>query len=305
MVGNFDAIWKEIVMKIGLVGLGRMGGAMVQRLKKMDCDVIGWDINTAAIEKAVANGLTPVSGPAEVANTANHIISIITEDTGVRSIFQDENGFLSTDLGGKLFIEMSTCRPMTSRELAPKIESAGARIIDCPVLGTIPQVLEGKLHGLAGGSSTDLEHAMPVLKKLTQSVRHMGKLGNGCAMKLSINMGMVAYMQSLAEALALGQQQGLTQEQMLDVMSLSPIASGWLDVKTPILKGEKGPVSLDLRTMRKDMMSAVATGTATGVPLPAASGALSSISSAVGNGWGDLDIAELPRFFREHMVQSF
>jgi 3-hydroxyisobutyrate dehydrogenase-like beta-hydroxyacid dehydrogenase len=292
-------------MKIGLVGLGRMGGAMVQRLGKMDCDIIGWDVNSAAIEKAVANGLTPVGSPSEVADMANHIISIITDDAGVRSIFQDKNGFLSTDLSGKLFIEMSTCRPMTSRELAPKIESAGARIIDCPVLGSIPQVFEGELHGLAGGSSTNLGYAMPVLKKLTQTVRHMGKLGNGCAMKLSINMGMVAYMQSLAEALALGQQQGLTQEQMLDVMSLSPIASGWLDVKMPILKGEEGPVSLDLRTMRKDLMSAVATGSATGVPLPAASGALSSISSAVGSGWGDLDIAELPRFFREHMVQQY
>ena len=151
-------------MKVGLVGLGRMGGPMAQRLNNMDCEVIGWDINSAAIEKAVANGLTSVSSPSEVANTANHIISIITEDDGVRSIFQNENGFLSTNLEGKLFIEMSTCRPMTSRDLAPEIESAGARIIDCPVLGTIPQVLNGKLHGLAGGNSTDLESAMPILK---------------------------------------------------------------------------------------------------------------------------------------------
>ena len=110
-------------------------------------------------------------------------------------------------------------------------------------------------------------------------------------------------MQSIAEALALGQQQGLTTEQMLDVISLSPIASNWLDVKTPILIGEEGPVSLDIRTMRKDIMSAVATGTETGVPLPVASGALSSISVAVADGWGDLDIAELPRFFREKMIQ--
>jgi 3-hydroxyisobutyrate dehydrogenase-like beta-hydroxyacid dehydrogenase len=166
-------------------------------------------------------------------------------------------------------------------------------------------VLDGKLNALVGGRAEDVARAMPVLEKMTASVRHMGKLGNGCAMKLAINMGMVAYMQTIAEALALGQQQGLTIDQMLEVMSVAPTASGWLKGKTPILKGEGGPISLDLKTMRKDIISAVATGALTGVPMPMASGALSSISAAVGAGWGDLDIAELPRFFRENMLQNY
>ena len=290
-------------MNIGLVGLGRMGGAMVQRFKDMKWDVIGWDIDATAIQKAVKTGLEPASSPSEVADNVTQIITIVTGDDDVRSVFLDKGGFFKTNLKGKLFIEMSTCRPATSRELAPKLESLGGRIVDCPVLGSIPQVLEGKLHGLVGGEPSDVEMGMTTLKIITQSIHHVGKLGNGCAMKLSINMSMCAYMQSIAEALALGQQQGLTTEQMLDVISLSPIASSWLDVKNPILKGEKGPVSLDIRTMRKDIMSAVATGTETGVPLPVASGALSSISAAVADGWGDLDIAELPRFFREKMIQ--
>lgn len=288
-------------MKVGLVGLGRMGGAIVTRLRDLNCEVFGWDIKYDAIEKAADKGLISVSSPSEVANMAECIISIVTNDDDVRSIFQEDNGFLSTSLSEKIFIEMSTCQPATCRQIAPLIEAAGASIIDCPVLGSIPQVLKGELHGLVGGHPTDIQEATPVLEMLTTSIRHCGKLGNGCAMKLSINMSMLGYMQNIAEALALGQKQGLDQEQILEVMNVSPIASRWLEIKTPILKGEDGPISLDIQTMRKDLMSAISIGKATGIPLPAASGALTSISSAIEKGWGNLDIAELPRFFRENI----
>ena len=87
------------------------------------------------------------------------IISIITEDHGVRHIFNDADGFLSGDVKGKLFIEMSTLQPMTGRELAPVVEARGARLIKSPVLGTIPQVRDGKLFALVGGRAEDLDRA--------------------------------------------------------------------------------------------------------------------------------------------------
>ena len=292
-------------MKVGLIGLGRMGRAMAERLTGMDCEVTGWDIDPNAVARAEEIGLVAAANPAAVAETAEFVISIVSEDHGVRRLFRDPAGFLSTDVTGKLFIDMTTCQPMTSRELAPEIEAAGARIIDAPVLGSIPHVAAGGLNALVGGREDDLDRARPVLDKMTASIRHMGKLGNGCAMKLAINMGMAAYMQAIGEALALGEKQGLSLDQMLDVMAIAPTATEWLKRKGPVLKGEGGPTSLDIKTMRKDAMSAVATGALTGVPMPVASGALAAFSAAVSSGWGDLDIAELPRFFRTEMLQNF
>ncbi len=72
-----------------------------------------------------------------------------------------------------------------------------------------------------------------------------------------------------------------------------------------MLKGAAGDMTLDIRTLRKDIMSAVATGALTGVPMPLAAGTLSSLSAAVDGDYGDDDLAELPKFFREAMLQNF
>jgi 3-hydroxyisobutyrate dehydrogenase len=292
-------------MKIGLVGLGRMGSAMSQRLREQGFDVVGWDVNTDR-NKALANdGLRIVANPRAIAAESEIIISIITEDNGVRRIFRGAEGFLSSDVAGKLFIEMSTLQPMTGRELAPAVESMGGRLIESPVLGTIPQVREGKLFALVGGRSEDLDRARPVLEKMTRRIAHMGPNGSGYAMKLAVNLGLGAYIQAMAESLALGARYGLTLDQMLDVLQEAPYASGWMKSKIGVMKGDKPEMTLDIRTLRKDIMSAVATGALCGVPMPLTAGTLASLSAAVANGYGGGDLAEIPKFLREAMVQNF
>jgi 3-hydroxyisobutyrate dehydrogenase-like beta-hydroxyacid dehydrogenase len=134
---------------------------------------------------------------------------------------------------------------------------------------------------------------------------HMGANGSGYAMKLAVNLGLGAYIQALSESLALGAQQGLTLDQMLEVLQEAPYASGWMKSKIGVIRGETAEMTLDIRTLRKDIMSAVATGALTGVPMPLAAGTLASLSAAVANGKGSGDLGELPAFLREQMVQNF
>src|SRR5262249_52978538 len=138
-------------VKIGLVGLGRMGAAIAQRLAEHQFEIVAWDRRDAATRACASRGTRVVVGPRAGAAGSDVIISIITEDAGVRQLFRGDNGFLAGDVAGKLFIEMSTLQPMTSRELAPLVEAKGARLIDAPVLGIIPSVREGKLVVMAGG----------------------------------------------------------------------------------------------------------------------------------------------------------
>jgi 3-hydroxyisobutyrate dehydrogenase len=292
-------------MKIGLVGLGRMGSAMSQRLRERGFDVVGWDVNVDRNKALASGGLRIAANPRAVAAESEIVISIITEDHGVRRIFLGAEGFLKGDVAGKLFIEMSTLRPMTGHELAPLVESAGGRLIESPVLGTIPQVKEGKLVALVGGRVEDFERARPVLEKMTRRIVHMGPNGSGYAMKLAVNLGLGAYIQALAESLALGAKHGLTLDQMLDVLQEAPYASGWMKNKIGVMKGEKPEMTLDIRTLRKDIMSAVAVGALSGVPMPLTAGTLASLSAAVANGYGSGDLAEIPKFLRETMVQNF
>ncbi|MFN3657174.1 MAG: NAD(P)-dependent oxidoreductase [Pseudolabrys sp.] len=292
-------------MKIGLVGLGRMGSAIAQRLSEQGCTVRGWDVSAEATGALARAGLQVAKSPRDAMEGAEVVISIITEDKGVRRIFTGPDGFLSGDVGGKLFIEMSTLQPMTGRELAPLVEAKGARLVDSPVLGTIPQVKEGKLFALLGGRAEDVARARGVLEKLTRRIEHMGPNGAGYAMKLSVNLGLGAYIEALSESLALGSRQGLAFDQMLEVLQEAPYASNWMKSKIGVLKGEKPAMTLDIRTLRKDIMSAVATGAISGVPMPLASGTLAALSAAVANGYGGGDLAELAKFVREQMVQDF
>jgi 3-hydroxyisobutyrate dehydrogenase len=292
-------------MIVGIVGLGRMGGAMAERLREQGFEVAGWDQNAEANRKLAASGLRIAESARNVAAASEIIISSITEDNGARRIFTGPAGFLDGDVAGKLFIEMSTLQPMTGRELAPLVEARGARFVEAPVLGTIPQVRAGTLFAMVGGKLEDLERARPVLEKLTRRIVHMGPNGAGYAMKLAANIGLGAYIQAIAESLALGLKHGLALEQMLDALQESATATGWLKAKAGVLKGETGDMTLDIRTLRKDIMSAVATGALTGVPMPLAAGTLASLSAAVDRDYGGRDIAELPRFFREAMLQNF
>jgi 3-hydroxyisobutyrate dehydrogenase-like beta-hydroxyacid dehydrogenase len=289
---------------IGIVGLGRMGSAMAARLRDQGFAVIGWDQDSGANERAQAVGLRIAANPRQVA-AAEIVISSITEDNGARRIFAGADGFLQAAVSGKLFIEMSTLQPMTGRALAPLVEAKGGRLVEAPVLGTVPQARAGTLFAMVGGRDEDVLRARPVLEKLTRRIVHMGPAGAGYAMKLSANVGLGAYVQAIAESLALGLQQGLALDAMIDALQESATACGWLKAKAGVLRGDKAEMTLDIRTLRKDVMSAVATGALTGVPMPLASGALAALSAAVESDYASRDIGELPKFFRETMLQNF
>src|SRR3981189_2168527 len=148
-------------MKIGLVGLGRMGAAIAQRRGRGErgCEVIAWDRSEKAREAQRKRGLRVVEGPRAVASAADVVLSIITEDKGVRQIFTGSDGFLSGEVAGKPFLEMSTRQPATHRELAPLVKAKGASLVDSPVMGSIPTVREGKLLALGGGEDPAVARA--------------------------------------------------------------------------------------------------------------------------------------------------
>src|SRR4051812_2989653 len=127
-----------MAMRIGLVGLGRMGRALYERLVEQGFQVTAWDRDAQTMKAADERQVRLATSPRHVAAAGDVVISIITEDDGVRAIYDGTDGFLSGDVAGKLFIEMSTLRPATGRELAPMVQAAGARLLDSPVLGTIP-----------------------------------------------------------------------------------------------------------------------------------------------------------------------
>lgn len=290
---------------IGLIGLGKMGAAIAARLQEVGETPLVWDRDAARVREAAKRGATAANSPRAVAEGAATVLSIITEDTGARALWEAEDGFLKTDIAGKLFIEMSTLQPMTVRALAAHAMSRRAAFIDSPVLGSIPTARQGKLVALVGGAEEDITRARAVLGHLTTRIEPVGPVGAGCAMKLVVNNMMGCYLQVLAESLLLGESQGLELTRMIEVIGASITATPWFHAKKPIFLGGHDETTLDIRTLRKDILSVVATAALGGVPAPAAAVAAASMSAAVQAGEGGKDIAELVSFLRAALPQTW
>jgi 3-hydroxyisobutyrate dehydrogenase len=178
-------------MQVGVIGLGRMGTALCERLHQLNIKIKAFDVDSEKCSAVRSQGIPVVERPVLASADSEIIISIVSDDRAVRTIFAD---MLEADVGKKLFIQMSTVQPETVRDVARRVEDRGGAVLDSPVLGSIPTVREGKLLALVGGKAADLERSRVILDRLTREIVHLGPVGAGSAVKLGVNLTMAAYL---------------------------------------------------------------------------------------------------------------
>jgi 3-hydroxyisobutyrate dehydrogenase len=132
-------------MKIGIAGMGRMGTAMALRLLDRGHDVTVWNRTGDKTKTAADGGALVVATPAALAHSSDKVISMLTNPVAMQAVYTSDDGLLSADVAGKLFIEMSTVRGSDHHALAPKVEAKGALLLVCPVSGTVKPAREGTL----------------------------------------------------------------------------------------------------------------------------------------------------------------
>jgi 3-hydroxyisobutyrate dehydrogenase-like beta-hydroxyacid dehydrogenase len=292
-------------MKVGLIGLGKMGLAIARRLRGQGLDhLVVWDHDAEKLKQCEGMNFKLAQNASEVSKTCDIVLSIINDDAGVKELYSSNEGLLANDVEGKLFIEMSTIQPQTARNLSLTVQSQGAHLIGAPLMGTIVSVNNGTVFIPVGASEDDLEKGRPILSLLSNHIKLMGPIGTGHAAKLVSNLTMAAYIQSIAEGLALSDSEGIDFEDMLEVLSLSPTSNPWLKNRSQFLRGLASDMTLDIRNMRKDVLNALNAGVSNGIPMDLTSSLALNLSSAIASGKGHEDIAYFPKFFREQMVQS-
>ena len=270
-----------------------MGSAVAGRLAGLGHEVSVWNRNA---DKARALGMKVAASPAELAQSAEAVISFLTDAAAVEQVYAQ---MLAGDVKGKLFIEMSTVRPGDSRKLSSLVKQKQAAFVECPVGGTIGPAKEGKLFGFAGGEKADVERALPVLNQMCRRVEHVGPAGSGASMKLAINLPLLVYWQALGEALSLIRPLGLSPERVVDILADTSGAPTALKNRAATIAGalvgkEPAAVTTDIATMRKDLSEMVEEARALGGSAPVAERALECFAFAVKAGLGAKDISALP-----------
>ena len=275
---------------IGFVGLGAMGGALAGRLLQ-GSQVYGTNRTRARASALIEQGLIWRDTPREVAASAQVVFSMVTDDAALAAVTSGPDGILAGLRPGSVYIDMSTVSPQASRELAGRVRSAGASMIDAPVSGSVPAAREGTLSIMAGGPEAAFLAVAPLLRQLGRSVTRVGGNGQGLLLKLAINISLATQMLAFSEGVLLAERGGIDPELAAKVMTGSPIGSPMLQARAPLMLSLPEQAWFDVRLMHKDIGLVLDTARALGVPVPSAEATDGVLARAEELGYGRRDIA--------------
>jgi 3-hydroxyisobutyrate dehydrogenase len=240
-------------IKLGWAGLGNMGNPMVKNLLKAGYPVSVWNRTPKKEKEATEAGATAVDSPRKLTEASDIILVMVSNDQAVKEIFIGTDGLLATDCAGKLFINISTVSPDTSKIVAEECRKKNAGFVEAPVSGSVKPAQDATLIILAGGADQDFEKAKPVLEKLGKMVMHLGPVGAGSAAKLAINYLLGLNLQGLAETVLFAKQNGVNTEDMLTIINEGAVGNGITKGKSQAVLNNQFPAAFALKHLTKDL----------------------------------------------------
>jgi 3-hydroxyisobutyrate dehydrogenase-like beta-hydroxyacid dehydrogenase len=282
----------EQTTRIGVVGLGHMGGNMAARFLAAGYTVYGEERTREHAQDLVHEGLRWCDTPRDVGEAAEVIFTSLPDDDVLESVASGPDGILAGLAAPKIWVDVSTVSPHVSRELAERVGARGATMLDAPVSGSVPQVQAGTLTIMVGGDERAYARVEPLLRELGTPT-YIGANGQGLLLKLGINISLAVQMLAFSEGLLLAERGGVDRELAVKVMGSSPIGSPMLKARAPLILDLPDEAWFDVELMQKDIRLALATGRREHVPLPSAAVADVLLTRASNLGHGHHDIAAL------------
>jgi len=211
--------------KIAFIGLGRMGHGMAGRYLDGGFSVAVWNRSKAKADDLVMRGARLAATPADAADGADAIVTMVADDEAARAVWLGSDGAVHSAKAGALAIECSTVSYAHALELARELRKRGLVYIDSPVTGLPDAAAAGRLTLLVGAEPADLESARPYLAPLSSTIRHFGAVGSGTVYKLINNLMGAIQIAGIAEGLAIAEQAGLDMKLVLEAVEHGVAAS--------------------------------------------------------------------------------
>ena len=240
----------------------------------------------------IDQGLRWVDSPRELAEAVDVVMTSLPNDDVVESVAAGPDGLLAGLAAGKVWADLSTISPPTSRELAERVrdEGHGAKMLDTPVSGSVPQVQTGTLTIMVGGDEDAYRRVEPVLSVLG-TPEYVGENGQGLVLKLAINISLAVQMLAFSEGLLLAERDGIDPHRAAEIMAESGIGSPMLKARVPLVLDKPNETWFDVGLMHKDIRLARQAGTELATPLPTAAVAEEILTRAERLGYAHRDIA--------------
>ena len=207
--------------KIGFVGVGRMGANMARNLVENGFTISAVsDANTrSARTLAKELGCAAPKKLSEVTALSDVVITVVTDDASMRSIFSASGDSLLTEAKGTTFINCATISPATHVLVEKRAKKVGASSLEGCMASSITQARQGTLYLMCGGKRSVFNKVRPILDALSVSLRYIGTAGQAAQVKALVNMVMNINTAGLAEGLGLGKSLGLDLKTLMSVFS--------------------------------------------------------------------------------------
>ena len=253
---------------IGFIGLGVMGAPMARNLLDAGHSLVVHNRSPQPAEALAEAGADTASGPREVAERADVVITMLPDSPAVEDVVLGEDGALAGASDGDLLIDMSTIHPTVSVAVAEAAAERGVAALDAPVSGGDVGAQQGTLSIMVGGEADAFERAHPLFEVLGKTIVHVGDAGAGQVVKACNQVVVAITIAAVSEALVLGSKAGVDPKQILDVLGGGMAANKVMEMRgSKFLEHDFTPgFRIDLH--HKDLDIALGSGDEYGVPLP-------------------------------------
>lgn len=277
-------------MKVSVLGAGLMGSPFCLRLLGEGHEVTVYNRSSDKLTHLISKGANITTNPFDAIANSKIIIMMLSGYSAITEVL------FSTpiDMKDKLFVQMGTISPNESRELFTRISRLGAKYIEAPVLGSIPEALSGKLIVMVGGSLDDFNYVVPILDCLGEKPILIGDVGTAAALKLAMNQLIAALTTAFSLSLGFCMRNGVDTEIYMDVVRKSALYAQTYDKKLKkYLERNFDGANFSAKHLNKDVNLFLADAESLGMDCSSLQGIAKITTQAIKQGLGDKDYSAI------------
>jgi 3-hydroxyisobutyrate dehydrogenase-like beta-hydroxyacid dehydrogenase len=276
--------------RVGVIGLGNIGGAVAANLVADGHHVSVFDTDPLRIGAVVGLGARAAHGPAEVGERSEVTFASLPTPASVEEVAA---AWLDGAHPASIFVDLSTNAPSTVRAIGARLEAAGRHFLECPLTGGAPGAQARMLVFMVGGEAAVFERTKPLLDRLGRASFHIGALGLGNTAKLVNSLLAFTSTWISLETLAVAAKMGVDLRTMVDVVRTGGATNFYIDRMVELLNERGRPTQFALGLAAKDAGLFLDVARECGVPTPTAAQVAQALVAAVGAGMGEKDFTDL------------
>jgi 3-hydroxyisobutyrate dehydrogenase len=290
-----------IEWKVGVVGLGNMGGGIARNFRKSGVPLAVWDVASAA--RAAFVGQADIVPPGEMAATCNVIFFVVPATPEIAACFEGNDGVLARAPEGLVIYDFTTSDPVATKKIAARAAARGIAYLDAGMSGGATGADAGTLTLMIGGDKAAFERTRLLLDPIAGKIFYLGGSGAGHTMKLIHNMVCHTVFLSTCEGGRMAEAAGIDLADMINVFNVSNARSYASEVRFPkhILSG-KWDARSRVYNLRKDVSMAVGLADALKTEVPLGKVTRDFLDAAIAQGMTDIDYSRLYERFDEIVV---